>query len=66
MLLVQHLPRLNEGCFIVSEIHLEFDSMGVFHNRSHRCVNHSAVQVGLDLVAYLNWDCEFVVCIHLF
>jgi hypothetical protein len=51
-LLVQYLPRLNECCFIVSEIHLKFDPVGVFHDRSNRRVNDAAMQVCLNPIAY--------------
>jgi hypothetical protein len=48
----QYLLRLNECCFVASEVHLKFDSVGVFHDRSNRCVNDAAVQVCLNPVAY--------------
>lgn len=50
--LLEHLPQLNECRFIVAKIHLQFDPVRVFHDCAHRCVNHAAIQVGLDLVAY--------------
>jgi hypothetical protein len=50
--LLEQLPQLDESRFIVTKIHLQFDPVRVLNDCPHCRVNHAAVQVGLEFVAY--------------
>jgi hypothetical protein len=39
----EYLPQLDERCFIVAKIYLQFDPVRVFHHCAHRRINHTAV-----------------------